>query len=47
VLAPLAVNVPVCPEHIVASFTVTVGVVLTITVDTAVDEQFAVVPVTV
>ena len=47
VVAPFAVNVAVCPEHIPGEFTVTVGSGVTVTVATAVLLQPLAVPVTV
>lgn len=46
-LAPFAVNVAVCPEHIPGEFTVTFGSAVTVTVATAVLLQPLLVPVTV
>jgi hypothetical protein len=47
-LAPLAVSVAVCPEQIVGLFTLTVGVGITLTVQTAVFVQpIEFIPVTV
>jgi hypothetical protein len=46
-VAPLAVNVAVFPEQIVAEFTLTVGVVITVTVEVLMLVQFPLVPVTV
>ena len=47
VVAPVAVKLAVVPAQIVGEFTPTVGVAFTVTVDTAVPVQPAVVPVTV
>ena len=47
VVAPVAVKVAVCPEHIVGEFTPTVGLGFTVTVATAVPVHPFVVPVTV
>jgi hypothetical protein len=44
---PFADKLPVCPAQIVGELTVTVGIGLTVTVETAVAEQLLVVPVTV
>jgi hypothetical protein len=47
VVAPDAVSVAELPEQIVDEFTLTVGVVFTVTVDVLTFVQFPVVPVTV